>query len=56
MKYRQIRLSKQVLQNIMIFLDRVELRGLKEVQAMSEIIYLLTQNETENHETNKGSE
>lgn len=37
----QYELSEQVVNNIITFLDRVDVKGLKEVQAMSEILTAL---------------
>lgn len=34
----QIEISKEVLNNLLIFLDRVEIKGLKELQAMNQIL------------------
>ena len=34
--------TQQQLQNLMAFLDRVEIKGLKEIQAITEIIHILS--------------
>ena len=39
----EIKISEQAMNNLMAFLDRVEIKGIKEVQAMTEILYLLQQ-------------
>lgn len=42
MSIRQIELTDVQINNLMIFLDRVELKGFKEIQAMNEIVNALT--------------
>ena len=37
----RVKLDKRQLQNLLLFLDRVEYKGLKEVEAINEIIELL---------------
>lgn len=36
-----IKLTKEQIENLMVFLDRVQLRGFKEIQAFSEIVQLI---------------
>jgi len=38
-----IKFEDNYVKNLMIFLDRVEIRGLKEIQAMNEILTALNQ-------------
>lgn len=37
----KIEMSKDILNNLMVFLDRVDIKGLKEIQAMNEILVSL---------------
>lgn len=39
---KQFNLSDEVLNNLMVFLDRVDLKGLKEVNAMNQILHVFT--------------
>lgn len=41
----QVEISKEVLNNLLIFLDRIEIKGLKEIQAMNQILDALTPKE-----------